>query len=85
MRLSLDTTNKIIKVDGPVGEITMGIIKKLLPMHWQEFEIKEKQDIQWLDKSVSIYDFLRHCHYPWYGDCNKNSDELIDGTYCVEI
>jgi hypothetical protein len=65
MKMQLDTTNKLIKVEGTVnlGEF-MEILKKLLPDgKWKEFSIETQTYINWVNPIV--INPYEPCPTPW--------------------
>lgn len=81
MKIQLDTTQKIVKVEGIVNlEALYETLKKLLPRgEWKGFSLEANTTISWVNPiTIPIYPTYPHNPYPWwrsptvytYGTCN---------------
>lgn len=92
MKIQLDTTNKIIRLEESINlDLFIESIKKLLPNNeWKSFTIETNTEIQWNQYPVYIYPtWPPHPTYPTYPwiTCTSadGSYTLNAGTYNVQV
>lgn len=89
MKLQLDTTNKIIKVEESVNlNEFFEVIKKILPDgEWKEFKLETQTTINW--GSPIVINQPYKYYYPWYtsyGTATPTTTNytLTSGVYNIE-
>jgi hypothetical protein len=92
MKLQLDTTNKIVKIEESVNlNDLFELLNKILPEVWQEFKLEVNTVINWSNPIV-IEPYI-YPVYPWwkqpyiYGTPNTNpykTNYLSSGIYNIE-
>lgn len=99
MKIQLDTTDKVIKIDEAVnlGELTETLDKLLPGGKWKEFTLETNTQIKWNPNPIIIE---RDPHrpydsFPWedrpritymsYGTGNNNNSKLPYGTFGIKI
>jgi len=96
MKIVLDTTNKIIKIEesANLGEL-MITLDKILPMNeWKEFRLETNTQIIW-SNPITIHEYrpVYPYPYPWYNPPTiqylsggyQGTPQLQSGSYCIEI
>ena len=85
MKLQLDTTEKVIRIDEDVnlGELAESL-ERLLPFgKWKEFKLETSVQIEWTNPFVPIYP-LPYPTYPWITYCDtRTCYDLNYGTYNI--
>ena len=96
MKLQLDTTNKLIKVEETVnlGEFTEALERLLPDGKWKEFKLETSTVINWSNPIV-IEPYRPYNPYPWWqqswitymGDSTHQTTQysLNSGVYNVEL
>jgi hypothetical protein len=70
MKIQLDTTNKIIKIEGSVNiEALYETLQKLLPKgEWKQFSLEANTSIDWISPiTIPYYPYYPPTPYPWWG------------------
>lgn len=93
MKIQLDTTNKVIKLDEPssIGEL-FELLENLLPNgKWKEFKLETNTIINWTSAPIIHYEYRNPYDYrPWVTYTSElyngsNAYSLSAGTYNVEM
>ena len=91
MKLSIDTTNKTLQVEGSVSllEFTEALERMFPNGLWKTFKLETNTVVVWTNP-VQLYPY--YPYYPWWGTTTvtdmgteKITYTLTSGTYNVEI
>lgn len=94
MKIQLDTTNKIVKIEESVNlNELFELLNKILPEVWKEFKLEVNTTITW-GNPIIIEKYPIYPSYPWWqqptvsyttGENLCNVDYLSSGTYNIEV